>query len=524
MQLRPYQNKAHDSVFAEWDNGIDRTLLVMATGGGKTIVFSKISETAVKRGWRVLILAHRGELLDQAADKMEAATGLGCSREQAELSSIGDWFRITVGSIQTLMRDKRLESFDPDHFDVIIVDEAHHALSDSYLKVLNYFGSAKVLGVTATPDRGDMRNLGEFFQSLAFEYTMPEAIRDGYLVPIKAQTIPLKIEMPKSNGKEYSADMVGNALDPYLDNIAREMSIRCKDRKTVVFTPLIATSRKLHTILERYGMSVVEVNGDTENRDQLLSQFDKQEGGVILNSMLLTEGWDCTSVDCVIVLRATKMRSLYVQMVGRGTRLHPGKEFLLLLDFLWHSDRLDLCRPANLVCESDEVAQAMTERINESAAPIELDERAIDQAETDTVEAREEALAKTLAEMAHRKQRLVDPLQYAMSIGSEDLSGYKPAFGWEMEKPNEKQVNELAKIGILPTEIESAGKAQKIIDKVSERRDAGLASPKQIRTLERYGFKHVGKWPTNSAKKLVNRIAASRWVLPKGINPESYNP
>ncbi len=526
MQLRPYQSNAISQIEQEWER-VDKTLLVLPTGCGKTIVFCKLSEKLVAEGKRILILAHRGELLEQAADKMKQATGLGCSVEKADQTSIGEWFRITIGSVQTLMRATRLEKFAHDHYDVIIVDEAHHVLSDSYQRILNHFSTAKVLGVTATPDRGDMRNLGEVFETIAFEYHLPEAIRDKYLVPIRAQTIPIKLDMTgiKKTGGDYQAAAVGNALDPYLEQISEEIATRCKDRKTVIFTPLIATSQKMHGFLAARGLDVDEVNGNTTDRKERLKRFNEASGGVMLNSMLLTEGWDCPSVDCVIVLRATKVRGLYCQMVGRGTRLSPetGKQDLLLLDFLWHSEKHDLCRPAHLICESEEVAQAMTENINNSAMPLDLTE-AVQQAESDAVEAREEALAKKLAELQHKKARMVDPLQYEMSIQSADLANYVPAMGWEVEKPTSEQVDILAKMDINPTSIESAGKAQRIIDTVKERRAQGLATPKQIRMLEQKGFKNVGKWPMSAAKALVDRIAANKWRVPYGVNPSTYSP
>ena len=171
MELRPYQQEARDSIFEQWNSGIRRTLLVLPTGCGKTIVFAKVTEDCVRHGDRVLILAHRGELLEQAADKIASVTGLGCATEKAEETCIGSWYRITVGSVQTLMREKRLGQFPADYFRTIIIDEAHHCVSDSYQRVLQHFPDAKVLGVTATPDRGDMRNLGEYFESLAYEYT-----------------------------------------------------------------------------------------------------------------------------------------------------------------------------------------------------------------------------------------------------------------------------------------------------------------------------------------------------------------
>ena len=167
MELRPYQQEAEDSIFKEWENGIHKTLLVLPTGCGKTIVFAKVTEECVRQGNRVLILAHRGELLEQAADKIRKATGLGCATEKAEETCLGSWFRITVGSVQSMMRESRLSRFPDDYFDTIIIDEAHHCISDSYQRVLHHFPEARVLGVTATPDRGDMKNLGQVFESLA---------------------------------------------------------------------------------------------------------------------------------------------------------------------------------------------------------------------------------------------------------------------------------------------------------------------------------------------------------------------
>ena len=158
VTLRPYQQAAMEAVLREWDEGHDRTLLVLPTGCGKTIVFAKIAESRVRVGERVLIMAHRGELLEQAGDKILQATGLKCAVEKAEQTCRGSWYRIVVGSVQTLMRDKRLKQFPADFFDTIIIDEAHHSVSDSYQHVLQYFERAKVLGVTATPDRADMRN------------------------------------------------------------------------------------------------------------------------------------------------------------------------------------------------------------------------------------------------------------------------------------------------------------------------------------------------------------------------------
>lgn len=523
MKLRPYQQEAREAIQKEWSDGRKKTLLVLPTGCGKTIVFSKVIEDRVRIGERVLVLAHRGELLDQASDKLQKSTGLKTATEKAEKTSLGSFFRVVVGSVQTLQQEKRLSKFPPDFFDTIVVDEAHHCISNGYQRVLKHFDEASVLGVTATPDRGDMKNLGSYFESLAYEYTLPKAIKEGYLSPIKALTIPLKLDLTtvKQQAGDFSTRDLGTALDPYLENIADEMIKHCSSRKTVVFLPLVKTSQKFKDILNERGFKAAEVNGSSQDRAEILEDFENDKYNVLCNSMLLTEGWDCPSVDCIIVLRPTKVRSLYSQMVGRGTRLHEGKTELLLLDFLWHTERHELCHPAHLIASSDEVAKKMTENIEESGQAVDL-EMAESQAETDVLAEREEALAKQLAEMRRRKQKLVDPLQFEMSIQAEDLSNYVPSFGWEMAPPSDKQVKALEKLGILPDQIDNAGKANLMLDRLNKRKEEGLATPKQIRRLEIYGFKNVGTWQFESASKMISRIAANGWRIPKGVMPLTY--
>ena len=526
QELRPYQQQARDRIHAEWDAGHTRTLLVLPTGTGKTIVFASVAADQVRAGDRVLILAHRGELLEQAADKLQRSTGLVSAVEKAESTCLDSWFRVVVGSVQTLQRTARLERFPQDYFGTIIIDEAHHAITDGYRRILDYFSGAKVLGVTATPDRGDMRNLGEVFDSLAFEYKLTDAIKEGYLCKIMAQTIPLQLDITSvtMSGGDYAVGDLGTALDPYLEQIAAEMARRCKSRKTVVFLPLIKTSQKFRDLLNTYGFRAAEVNGQSDDRRQVLADFDAGKYNVLCNSMLLTEGWDCPSVDCVVVLRPTKVRSLYSQMVGRGTRLSPGKTDLLLLDFLWMTDKHELCRPADLVCEDRAVARQMTETLAESGCPEDI-EQAAAQASEDVVAQREEALAKQLAEQRRKKAKLVDPLQYEMSIQAEDLAGYVPAFGWEAGPPSEQQTAALEKLGILPDAVESAGKAALLLDRLNKRRDEGLTTPKQIRCLEKYGFQHVGTWSFEAARHMIDRIAAQGWRgVPKGVNPRTYTP
>jgi superfamily II DNA or RNA helicase len=525
MQLRKYQEEARSSILSGFDAGLHRLLLVLPTGTGKTIVFSSVIEEEVRRGGRALILAHREELLQQAADKLERVSGLGCAVEKAADTAQDSWFRVTVGSVQTLMREKRLARFSPDHYTLIVVDEAHHILADSYRRVVDYFGGAKLLGVTATPDRGDKRNLGAVFEDIAYEYTLPRAIAEGHLCKIKALTIPLNIDIRGVGTAQgdYKAGDLGSALDPYLDRIADEMLEHCQGRKVVCFLPLVATSQKFRSLLAAKGFKAWEVNGDSPDRAATLQAFHDAKEGVLCNSMLLTEGWDEPGVDCIVNLRATKIRSLYCQIVGRGTRPAPGKEHLLLLDFLWQSQTHDLCRPAHLICESEEVANKAAEILAGYPGGEDLQE-AVEKAESDVVKDREAALAAKLAEQRKKKRALVDPLQFEYSIQAEDLIDYQPTMPHEMAPPSTNQLALLEKSGIFPDEVTCAGLASKLLDKLKKRRAEELATPKQIRFLEGRGFRHVGTWKFEHARKAIDRIAANGWKVPASVNPATYQP
>ena len=524
MGLRPYQQEACEAVLGEWQKGNRKTLLVLPTGTGKTVVFSKVAEDRVRHGDRVLILAHRGELLEQAEQKIQHFTGLGCALEKAESSSVNSYFRITVGSVQTMMRQSRLRQYPKNYFGTVIVDEAHHAIAQSYQNILEYFSDASVLGVTATPDRSDRKNLGTYFDSLAYEYSLPQAIKEGYLCRIVAQTVPLAIDITNVGiaAGDYKAGELGDALDPYLDKIADEMLEYCKDRKTVVFLPLVATSKKFRDILIGKGIAAAEINGNSEDRAEILKDFEAGKYQALCNAMLLTEGWDCPSVDCIICLRATKSRSLYSQIVGRGLRPFPGKENCLLLDFLWQTEKHELVRPAHLIARTDEVAEKMTEKLEQGALGDleELEE----EAQMDIIADRERRLAEELRAMRRRKRKLVDPLQYEMSIMDEDLANYEPSFAWEMGPASERQLQALEKFGIFTESIESAGKASMLLDRLIKRKENGLTTPKQIRFLENKGFQHVGTWAFETASKMIARIAANNWMVPWDVDPEEYVP
>ena len=508
MNLRPYQEEAIQAIESGWDE-YKKQLLVLPTGCGKTIVFSQVAKDRTEKG-RVLILAHRDELIEQARDKYYKLTGDFTEKEKASESS-SDMWPVTVGSVQTLMRESRLQRFSHDHFKTLIVDEAHHSLADSYQKILNHF-DADVLGVTATPDRGDKKTLGEYYDRIAYEYSLLQAVQDGYLCKINARTVPLEIDMStvKVRVGDYEVNSIAEALEPYLNPIAEAIKTYAGNRKTVVFLPLVSIAQEFRDILQEHGLDAREVNGNSIDRKETLEWFaNAGPGSVLCNAMLLTEGWDCPSVDCIVVLRPTKIRSLYVQMIGRGTRPAPGKENLLILDFLWMtqkhnlSKKIDLCKPADLAAEKPEDREA----VGDESLRAEID---LFDAASDAVEARRKKLAEELAAQRHKKSSLIDPLQWFVSIGDMDLADYEPEFRWEMEKPTSKQIQLLENAGINPEGM-TKGQCSQIIDRIINRRNAGLATAKQVMLLERFGYKDVGMWPFDLAKKKIDQLAAVGW-------------
>lgn len=290
MELREYQKTAKKKIFEEWNQGHKKTLLVQATGTGKTIVFANVIKEILEQNpfARVLILAHRDELLRQAQDKLRVAAGIDAGIEKAQETTIGTDIPVVIGSVQS-MSGKRLDDFPVNYFTHIIIDEAHHATSQTYTTVLAHFPDAYVLGVTATPNRADQKSLARVFDSTAFEYNLRDAIKDGYLSPIKAQCIPLQLDISQVavNAGDYAPGELANTLDPYLEQIATKMETYCKDRKTIVFTPLVKTSQRFAEILNDHGFMAAEVNGQSSDRKDILNGFADGTYNVCVNSALL---------------------------------------------------------------------------------------------------------------------------------------------------------------------------------------------------------------------------------------------
>ena len=489
FDLRPYQREAVDAIVDHW-NEWKRELLVLPTGCGKTVVFNTVANG---RPGRTLILAHRDELIEQARNKFNAMFGEMPGKIKAQENEIR---RVTVGSVQTMCRRDY-----SGQFDTVIVDEAHHAVSPSYQTLLQQFPDARVLGVTATPDRGDKKSLARYFDGIAYEYQLKTAIKEGYLCEIMAKTIPLQIDLNavKVSLGDFEVGSIAATLEPYLPQIARAIQENASARKTVVFCPLVSIAQELAGMIP----GARKVNGNSPDRKETLEWFDKAgRGAVLCNAMLLTEGWDCPSCDCVVVLRPTKIRSLYCQMIGRGTRLFPGKDNLLILDFLWLSHKHNLCRPASLVSENDV-------DIDEIVTMSEDEEINLLDAVSDAEEARRQALAAELEKQARKKSKLVNPLELFSLIDDIGLADYEPTFKWEEADATDKQVAALQKFGIDAEGI-TKGYACAILDRVIGRSKQNLATVKQIKTLQRFGYTATD-WSFEQANKKLSALAAVGW-------------
>jgi superfamily II DNA or RNA helicase len=496
MNLRPYQLDAVNSTAAGFQT-YRKQLGVLATGGGKTIVFSHIADARRQQGQRTLILAHRSELIEQAADKLHKATGIVADIEKADRWA-SKAAPVVVASVQTMQGD-RLQRWAPDHFGLVVVDEAHHAISPQFRSVLTQFDThAHVLGVTATPDRGDKRNLGEYFENIAFEVGLFDLIPE-YLSPITIKSVPLEIDLSKVNqtAGDYDPSQVGDALMPYLEQIARAIMEHASFRRVLVFMPLIATSKAFVEVCQRLGMTAAHVDGYDPDRKETLQRFAAGEFDLLSNAMLLTEGYDDPGIDCVVNLRPTRSRSLYSQIVGRGTRKADTKTNLLLLDFLWSHQRMNLVRPAHLVAGSEEEAEVITKLAEDkSAGGATQEDMDLQALATESTEKRHEALRKKLEEHRNKKATTFDAAEWCLKMGQPDLCDYEPTMKWERDTITVKQAAILKRAKIDLQTVTGKGHANRLIDVWFRSQKLTLASESQRGLMKRMGNPN---WQTATA-------------------------
>lgn len=535
FQLRPYQQEAFDAVWREFGNGKKSTLVCMPTGTGKTVLFGAVAQHETEeRGGRVLVLAHRGELLEQAQAKLEMG-GLESAIEKADQcartavqdaarSYLGREVRCVIGSVQTL-QGRRLRRWPRDYFSLIITDEAHHATADSYAEIYKHFEPAKHLGVTATPARSDGTNLGSVFESRAYEYLLDQAVKDGYLVRLEVVKSQTRVDLRglKTTAGDFNLggleERISEALEPLVNAVREHIG----GRRGIVFTPKVASAHAFAEGLRKVGIPARAVSGQSYDRQATLHAFAEGDFQVLCNCALLTEGYDAPFVEFIGMARPTKSASLAMQIIGRGTRLYPGKESCLILDFDWVVDRIGdkLVTPYTLICpETDPETREIAEELIASGDASDL----FDAAEyAEEIKARREE-AKARAAEQERLRLSVRKLPTGLTWEKYDPLNCRAATLMQIDEKEswaskrtpatDRQVDALVGFGVPPDEARGMSRrmAGKHLDLLVGRAQKGLATLKQIRVLERNGIPHeeAVAFSKDGASAEIDRIFGRR--------------
>lgn len=493
--LRPYQAEACDAIVEQWQH-VRSTLLVAATGTGKTRMGCEIIARRASAG-RTLWLAHRTELLDQAAEAIAANTGLRVGREQAHRRASvrnlwGTDDHVVVGSIQTMHTDRLDKFFKPDDFATIIVDEAHHALARSYRDVLAYFADAKILGVTATPDRGDKLGLFQVFETVAYQYEILTAIGDGYLCDIQSREITVS-GLNLSNVRTTAGDLNAGDLakmmegEAHMHSIAGPLVELAGDRPTVVFMPSVVGAHHLASVLRGYtsgGVRAIDGGTATKERADNLADYQSGKAQFMVNCAVLTEGWDAPHTSCVAIARPTKSRALYAQMIGRGTRIAPGKMDCLVLDFVpEQAGRHKLVTPLDVLGgkDLDEDVALEARKLTAEGMPA-----------TEALAAAEEARAKSQREARLRDEMRANKIRtdHEKRVRSIDPFGVLRdgdfARGSQLAS---RTVAEMERLRLdIPDDITEEA-ARRWIANESARRRRGECTHPQAKNMQRWGLR-----------------------------------
>lgn len=294
-------------------------------------------------------------------------------------------------------------------------------------------------------------------------------------------------------------------MDAYLEQAAAEVAARIGERKTLVFTPLIATSERFVDCLRQEGVTARHIDGNSPDRREILANFTEGGFQVLSNASLLLEGYDEPSIGCIVPLRPTNNRSLYAQMVGRGTRIAPGKNDLLLLDFAWLADRHNLCKPASLIARDANHAARIGEHLEAGGDLLE----AVEAEQQD----RESTLRARIEVGQGRKERTINPLHLAIALGDNQLAEYEPVMCWHYRPVTDKQAAALKRWGVDIESVQDRGYASHILNRLISRKDNGLCTPKQAMVLTRFGY-HASDTSFDDAKKLIKELASNGWQRP----------
>lgn len=330
--LRDYQETLVKGIFEAWTHN-PRVMAQLPTGGGKTIVFSAIASEFIKRGEKVLLLAHREELITQAADKLETITAspVGIIKAGHKPNPL---FPVQVASVQSMVN--RLKYFE--NFDLIIIDEAHHATAKTYRDILGAFPDCYQLGVTATPIRTDKTGFDDLFDALVTGPTVAELIKLGHLSPFRlfADSNPMTTKGVRTVAGDYSANAIARANDvvELSGNLINSYREYANGKRCVVFAVNVEHSRAIASRYNEVGITAHHLDGTTPSneRKDVLEQFKKGKIKVISNCQLFDEGLDIPALEAVQIAKPTKSLSRWLQMVGRSLRVNQGKEYAVIID------------------------------------------------------------------------------------------------------------------------------------------------------------------------------------------------
>lgn len=372
LALRPYQRESIDAIGEALERGIRCPLVSLPTGTGKTVVFSRLIQ---ERGGTALILAHRDELLQQAAEKLTSvAPELGMSIGFVKGKMDDTTAPVVVASVQTLGRPNRLMGL-PRDFDTVVCDEAHHAAAATYKRIFEHLDSPLIAGFTATPERADRKRLSDVWEEIVYARSIEEMIREGYLCDLRGLRVGVDVGLGdvKQTAGEFQAEDLGRALHESgaVEEVVESYVQHGEGRKAILFAPTVELAYEMAAGLRGAGVSAEAVEGATEAEERrgILRRLHSGETQVVANVGVLTEGFDEPSVSCVIVAGPTRSRIKYAQMIGRGTRLHPGKEDCLILDVAGASDELTIqSLPAFFGVEDPEEGETITMGLARTAA------------------------------------------------------------------------------------------------------------------------------------------------------------
>lgn len=515
--MRDYQVRAVESI-GRCLAAEPSTLLVLPTGTGKTVCIAHAIRQHCK-GKRAMVIAHRQELIAQNARTIESVLGEPCSIEMG--SSHADVgarkARVIVASKDSL-HENRIARFDPAEFGLVVTDEAHHAIAGTYRRVYEHFRGVPHLGVTATPDRLDEEALGQVFASVAMVYEIADAIRDGWLVPVRAHTVYVK-DLQLAGVHTTAGDLNQGELadqmerDRVLHEVASSITRESKGRRAIIFTVSVRQAARLAEILNDYEPNSARyVCGETPTEQRAFDLAEHRAGAFkyMCNVGVLTEGYDDPTCGMIVMARPTKSRALFAQCLGRGTRPVPGsvdgiadaaarraaiaasaKPSLLVMDFTGNCGRHKLVTPADVLggaYPDDDIAEASAALVGGEQDVAEVLERARKRREHESSEAQQ-----TIRELQAARARIVALAKYVLA--EEDLFDGAMAApgrerGWESGKePTERQIDVLVRAGFAQGDVERMSRVQcsKIIGEIQMRRLTGLCTLKQARLLARFG-------------------------------------